>query len=149
MSVWKNPHRLIISAGPNGGPEGHVRLEEAKCALKMIKKNFFSCTAERKGGGGVGTDRAVTPACKGWDFKSPVIWSRRIEHCCTFPNKTRKQGGTYPQSQAWTVAKMSQMCPLFHSIVACIANSMWSGHKANSCAPSPDQSQILKESPSP
>ena len=37
--------------------------EEAKSALKMTKKNTFSCTAERKGEGG-GTDRAVTPACK-------------------------------------------------------------------------------------
>ena len=66
--------------------------EETKSALKNDKKNnTFSCTAERKGGGG-GTDRAVTPACKYWDFKFPVAWLRRIEHCCTFPNKTRKQG---------------------------------------------------------
>ena len=116
------------SAGPKGGPEGHVPPppEEAKSALKNDKKLFFSCTAEVKGWGG-GTDRAVTPACKRCDFKSPVVWSRRIEHCCTFPNKTRKQGGgrTYQQSQGWTVAKMSgQMCPLFHSVVAYIANSM-------------------------
>ena len=44
-----SPH----SAGPKGGPEGHVPPppEEAKSALKKRQKPFFSCTAERKGGG--------------------------------------------------------------------------------------------------
>ena len=40
---------------------------------------------------------------------------------------TRGGGGTYPQSKAVGLDgsyKMSQMCPLFHSVVACIAKSM-------------------------
>ena len=44
------------SAGPKGGLRG-TSPQEAMSALK----NFFSCTAERKGGG---TNRAVTPSCK-------------------------------------------------------------------------------------
>ena len=57
---------FIFSAGPKGGPEGHVPPEEAKSAFKNDKKpTFFHILLKekvRKGGGS--TDRAVTPACK-------------------------------------------------------------------------------------
>ena len=55
--VLKKPLKLqfvpSLRAGLKGGPEGHVPPpEEAKSALKNDKKKqHFSCTSERKGGG--------------------------------------------------------------------------------------------------
>ena len=53
-------------------------------------------SAERKGGRGVTfVAVSVARACKWWDFKSPVVWSRRIKHFCALipvPNQTLKFG---------------------------------------------------------
>ena len=103
----------------------------------ITHNNSTHNSAERKCGSG-GTDRAVSVAraCKWWDFKSPVVWSRRIKHFCAplpVPNKTGKfgvGGGTYPQSQG-SGSGLEYVPPIFH-VVASIANPMLSSsRKAN------------------
>ena len=55
---------------------------------------WHNSSAERKCGRG-GTDKtvSVTRAGKWWDFKSPVVWSRRIKHfCAPSQSQTKKLG---------------------------------------------------------
>ena len=58
-----------------------LRVYTRYCNTYMITDYPHNNSAERKGGRG-GTDRSasVTRACKLWDFKSSVVWSRRIKH---------------------------------------------------------------------
>ena len=77
-----------------------------------------------------GTDRAVTRACKLWDFKSPVVWSRRIEHCFNHPN----------------------IAPSFILSWLALQTPCSLCREANSCAPPPlprPDSEIKKRAPVP
>ena len=54
LSIHNDIVSTKISAGPKGGPEGH----------KNIYIYIFHVLLKENVGGGGGTDRAVTPACK-------------------------------------------------------------------------------------
>ena len=59
------------------------------------------------------------------DFKIPcslVVADTTLLYLSKQNSETK--GGTSPKLWGWTVAKMSQICPFFHSHVACIAKSM-------------------------
>ena len=108
----------------------------------MITDYPHNNSAERKGGRG-DTDRAVSVAraCKWWDFKSPVIWSRRIKHFCAPSLSQRKN------SEIWGgwghLSSIPLMLPLQIPCTLVDAELI-----SNSCAPLPDQIQRnLKESP--
>ena len=82
----------------------------------MITDYPHNNSVERKGDRG-GTDRAVSViwACKRWDFKSPVVWSRRIKHFCA-PSQSQTKN-----LEMWSGGEGAL---IFHSVDVSIANPM-------------------------
>ena len=142
----------VLDSGGGGG--GGVPPAEVVSALKKQQKknNFFAhymilrvytvvlnwentCDLDypqfcwKKEGRG-GTDRAVsvTRASKWWDFKSPVVWSRRIKHfCAPVLNKTWKKFGWVGEAlipRLKAVGLEFVLLFIFRSVVAAIANPM-------------------------
>ena len=143
--------REIGSAGPKGGLRGTCPRRGRECPKKhfchvLLKENV----KERR--------KSCDLGLQIMGFKIPYC---RVAEDTTIPvpsqTKLGNRGGGHlspvPRLWGWNVAKMSQICPLFNSVVACIANPMQSGREANSCGtavppPRPD-SEIKKRAPVP
>ena len=120
--------RVIYSAGPKDGGLRDTSPPEAVSTIKN-KKNPDYCWKNVDVGVGVGTHRAasVIRACKWWDFKISCSLVGEEKTLLSPPPSSPKQNSeiwgwcTYPQSQGCGMCAPS---PIFHSVVASIANSM-------------------------
>ena len=119
--------RVFVMVPDPRGPEGHMPPPPQRGRERHKKQQLFCHVLLKEKVRG--HRQSCDPGLQMMGFKIPYSWIAE-DITLLYPPKQNSEArwgrhlSPVPRLWGWNVAKVSQMCTLFHSVVACIANPM-------------------------